>query len=63
MDKRIQWMEDWADSHGGRRKVGLGGAIHKGQGEIGGCGRRGIRDTCGLELDIRDELEGGCRGK
>lgn len=25
MDKRIQWMEDWADSHGGRRKVGLGG--------------------------------------
>ena len=25
MDKRIQWLEDWADSHGGRRKVGLGG--------------------------------------
>lgn len=41
MDKRIQWMEDWADSHGGRRKVGLGGAIHKGQGEIGGCGEKG----------------------
>lgn len=42
MDKRIQWMEDWADSHGGRRKVGLGGGVvHKRQGEIGGCGEKG----------------------
>ena len=43
MDKRIQWLEDWADSHGGRRKVGLegGGVVHKRQGEIGGCGEKG----------------------
>lgn len=40
MDKRIQRMEDWADSHGGRRKVG-GGDVHKTQGEIGGCGEKG----------------------
>lgn len=62
MDKRIQWMEDWADSHGGRRKVGLGGeAIHKGQGETRWLWGEGV--THGLELDIRDRLEGGCRGK
>lgn len=29
MDKRIQRMEDWADSHGGRRKVGGGGTFIK----------------------------------
>ena len=40
MDKRRQRMEDWADSHGGRRKVG-GGDVHKTQGEIGGCGEKG----------------------